>query len=46
MKSRALMSRFMKLNFSFKREPLWIWVFSLAPAVLAYLFSCCLMLLR
>jgi hypothetical protein len=33
-------------KFSFKLEPIWIWVFSLAPAVLGLLVALALWLLR
>jgi hypothetical protein len=37
----------MKLtNFSFKREPIWMWVFSLAPAVLGLLAMLVVSILR
>lgn len=37
----------MKLSsFSFKREPRWIWLFSLAPAVLGLIGVIAIMLLR
>jgi hypothetical protein len=40
-------SKLMKLSsFSFKREPAWIWVFSLAPAALGLLILIVLLLLR
>jgi len=37
----------MKLGgFSFRREPMWIWVFSLAPVALGLLVFAALLLLR
>jgi hypothetical protein len=34
------------IKFSFKLEPIWIWVFSLAPAVIGLLVALVLWLLR
>jgi len=34
------------IKFSFKLEPIWIWVFSLAPAVIGLLVAAALWLLR
>ena len=34
------------IKFSFKLEPIWIWVFSLAPAVIGLLVALALWLLR
>jgi hypothetical protein len=34
------------IKFSFKLEPIWIWVFSLAPAVIGLLVFALLWLLR
>jgi hypothetical protein len=36
----------MKLNFSFKREPIWMWLFSLLPAVLGLLAMLIVLLFR
>jgi hypothetical protein len=34
------------LSFSFKQEPIWIWVFSLAPALLGLVVLLTVLLLR
>ena len=44
--SDALFVNQMKLNFSFKREPMWIWVLSLGPAVIGLLVVLVIVLLR